>query len=99
MDDSRDFFRANHNFQKDAVKKWNPHTNEVTRSLFIGFVGLDKGKKDGAGTVVLGILIKGGTNGRLTLTRDCARRDLRLTAIPSSEIASPSNFMLHSRMI
>ena len=55
------FFHANRNFQKDAVKKWNPHTDQLTRSLFMGFVGLDEGKRKGAGTVVLDLLIKDGT--------------------------------------
>ena len=59
--EAKQFFKANRNFQKDAVAKWNPHVEEVTKSLFMGFVGLDEGKKEGCGTVALDLLLKGDT--------------------------------------
>ena len=43
------------------MEKWNPHVEEVINSLFMGFVGLDEGKKDGCGTVALDLLLKDGT--------------------------------------
>ncbi len=51
----------NKNFGESAVNKYQPFNNEVTQSLFMGFNGIDKGIKQEAGTVVLDLLLKGGT--------------------------------------
>ena len=49
-------------FKKDAVDKWNSGLSEkVTKSLFLGVVGIDEGERKGAGTVTLDLLLKGGT--------------------------------------
>ena len=55
------FFRSNNKFQNEATRKYHPFNNNVTKSLFMGFVGIDKGKTDGAGAVVLDLLLKSGT--------------------------------------
>ena len=72
-DGSREFLKANHNFQEDARDKWNPNANNITRSLFMGFVGIDEGNKKGAGTVMLDLLLKVGTIG-VQRQMDCPRR-------------------------
>ena len=52
------FFRSNNKFQNKTTSKYRPFNNEVTKSLSMGFVGIDEGKKQGAGAVVLDLLLK-----------------------------------------
>ena len=39
------FFGSNNGFQNEATSKYHPFNKEVTNILFMGFVGIDKGKK------------------------------------------------------
>ena len=42
------------------MAKWNDrHSEDITKSLFLGFVGVDKGDKKGSGVVMLDLLSKG----------------------------------------
>ena len=61
-DGGKNFMNSCHSFKKDAVDKWNCGLSEVvTKSLFLGVVGIDEGEKKGAGTITLELLLKGGT--------------------------------------
>ena len=61
-DGGKNFMNVCHSFKKDAVDKWNCGLSEVvTKSLFLGVVGIDEGEKKGAGTITLELLLKGGT--------------------------------------
>ena len=61
LDGAVAFFAANRTFQDDAVQKWNPHTEDVTDSLFLGFVGVKEDNRPGCATVALDLLLKGCT--------------------------------------
>jgi len=44
-------------FKKDVVDKWNSGlSEEITKSLFLGEVGINEGEQKGAGTVTLDLL-------------------------------------------
>jgi hypothetical protein len=58
--DSRDFFSAVYNFQRQAVLDWNQTTDCVTMSFNMGFVGIHEDSAAGAGSVVLYMLLKFG---------------------------------------
>ena len=47
-------------FRRDAVLDWNPHADEVTSQLLLGFVPLDEGQQDGATAAVLDLMVKTG---------------------------------------
>ena len=55
------FSRSINDFQDKATSKYHLFNNKVTKSLFMSFVGIDKGKKQGAGAIVLDLLLKSGT--------------------------------------
>ncbi len=44
-------------FQRRAVKDWNVHCNEVTKSYNVGFVGVREDLVDGAASVILDMLL------------------------------------------
>lgn len=60
-EDARSFYMENYRFQDEAVKKWNSYTEEPTGSLYLGFVGIDEGTQQGAGTICLDLVLKGTT--------------------------------------
>ena len=43
------------------MEKWNNHTEDVTGSLFLGFVDVKEDTKNGCGTIGLDLLLKGCT--------------------------------------
>jgi hypothetical protein len=54
------FFKNVLNFQRQAVKDWNSHYNDVTLSYNMGFVGVREDSSDGAALVILDMLLKFG---------------------------------------
>ena len=54
------FFRDVKDFQRMAVKDWNPNCDEVTQSLNMGFVGVCEDSSNGAALVILDMLLKFG---------------------------------------
>jgi len=47
------FFRDVKDFQRMAVRDWNPNCDEVTLSFNMGFVGVREDSSDGAASVIL----------------------------------------------
>ncbi len=54
------FFKTVLNFQRQAVKDWNSHCNDVILSYNLGFVGVREDSSDGAALVILDMLLKFG---------------------------------------
>ena len=71
---AKHLFAKARSFRRDSVKDWNPNAENVTKTLLMGWVGLDESSKSGCGTAVLDVSQKLGTlvedgNGRYTLPR------------------------------
>jgi hypothetical protein len=60
QDTATAFFNHVQNFQRQAVKDWNSHCDEVTLSYIMGFVGVREDSLDGAASVILDMLLKFG---------------------------------------
>ena len=60
LDGARLLFNACSNFQRVAVKKWNPYADEVTLSNYIGLVGIDEAASKECGALTLDMLVKFG---------------------------------------
>ena len=54
------FFCDVKDFQKMAVRDWNPKCNEVTLSFNMGFIGVREDSSDDAASVILDMLLKFG---------------------------------------
>ena len=47
-------------FQKNAVKQWNPYTDDITKSCLLGVLGIDESDSSGCGAVLLDFLFRVG---------------------------------------
>ena len=59
--DSAEFLFGHANkFQHDSVREWNATADEPTKSLLLGFVGVDEGHQEGAGAAFMDLQLKYG---------------------------------------
>ena len=53
-------FTAAREFQKDAVSKWNPNSDDITPSLVVGLDAMEEAASMETGAIVLSLLMKAG---------------------------------------
>ena len=54
------FFKEVSEFQRDSVRLWNPHADEVTESNYMGTVGIDEAASKECAALGLDLSLKGG---------------------------------------